>query len=247
MIRDEARLHELYLIAVEEGLIKSKRREQFYFRTVFAGVDFHGARVLDIGGGSGLLSFYAACMGARQVTCLEPEAEGSSLGVGRIFSAIRDRLGFGDRVVCKPVTFQAFESAGERFDVILLHHSINHLDETACIQLLEREEARTAYRRISAKLGSLSETGTKLILFDCSSRNLFALLGIRNPFAPTIEWRKHHPPEVWASLLEEVGFQKDRVAWMSFSRLYLPGRLLLGNRFASYFLTSHFSLTMTKR
>lgn len=37
--------------------------------------------MLDIGGGVGLFSFYAACCGASHVACLKPESEGSSPGM----------------------------------------------------------------------------------------------------------------------------------------------------------------------
>ena len=82
--------------------------------------------------------------------------------------------------------------------------------------------------------------------YCCSRRNFFALVGIRNPVAPDIEWHKHQAPEVWAELLGGAGFSKPRTRWSSFYQLRRPGRSLLGHRLAAYFLQSHFCLTMEK-
>lgn len=70
-----------YALMVQEKLHKNQRRLRLYAETIFNGVDFSGARVLDIGGGGGLYSFYAAVNGAKEVVCLEPESDGSTTGV----------------------------------------------------------------------------------------------------------------------------------------------------------------------
>ena len=197
---------ENYLAAViEEGLYPNKGNLRFHLKTLFRDITIENRRVLDIGGGSGLHSFYAACMGAREVVCLEPETEGSRSGMGAKFRKLGGMLGY-DQVWLEPVTFQAFEPARKQFDIILLHNSINHLDETACINLLSDEASRTIYLNMCSKLGSLASSGAKLIVCDCSKYNFFALLGIKNPFAPTIEWHKHQAPEIWVDLLSQVGF-----------------------------------------
>ena len=231
--------------AVKEGLYPNRGNLQFHLKTLFKNIPLENRRVLDIGGGSGLHSFYAACMGAKEVVCLEPETEGSRSGIGTKFRKLGGILGY-DRVRFEPVTFQAFKPTGKQFDIILLHNSINHLDETACINLLNSEESKTIYLNMFSKLSSLSSSGAKLIVSDCSRYNFFALLGIKNPFAPTIEWHKHQAPEVWVNLLGQVGFVNPRVRWTSFNTLRSPGRALLGNKLLSYFLRSHFCFTMEK-
>ena len=154
-------------------------------------------------------------------------------------------LGY-NHVWFKPVTFQAFDPTGKQFDTILLHNSINHLDETACINLLNDEASQAIYMDIFSKLSSLASSGAKLIVCDCSRYNLFALLRIRNPFAPTIEWHKHQAPEIWVDLLSQVGFVNPKVRWTAFNTLRSPGRILLGNKLLSYFLRSDFRFTMEK-
>ena len=237
---------DLYLnTVVQEGLHLDKGKLRFQMNTLFRGIDFKDKSVLDIGGGFGLYSFYAASRGAKNVVCLEPEAEGSSSGTINKFQRLH-RLLDCNQVQFKPVTLQALEPAAETFDVILLHNSINHLDETACINLLRESKAKSIYRKIFSEIDALSNQGAKLIICDCSRYNFFALLRIRNPFAPTIEWSKHQAPEVWANLLGEAGFVNPKIRWSSFNKLRHWGRVLLGNRLMAYFLTSHFCLTMDK-
>jgi SAM-dependent methyltransferase len=236
----------LYLdTAIRERLFPTKRRLKFYTEALFRGVDLDNKAVLDIGGGEGLLTFYAAARGARRLVCLEPEADGSSAGVLEKIGRLKTVLG-GQNVEFKPITLQAYAPEGEKFDVILLHQSINHLDEPACIGLLQEPRFKAVYRELFGKLFSLSNKGAKVIICDCSRYNLFALLGVRNPFVPTIEWHKHQAPQVWAELLAEVGFVNPRISWRSFNRLGNWGRVLLANKFAAYFLESSFCLRMEK-
>ena len=235
-----------YLSAVtKEGLYPNRGNLQFHLKTLFKNIILENRRVLDIGGGSGLHSFYAACMGAKEVVCLEPETEGSRSGTEAKFRKLSGILGY-DHVKFDPVTFQSFEPAGKQFDIILLHNSINHLDETACINLLNDEASKAIYMDICSKLSSLASNGARLIVCDCSRYNFFALLRIKNPFVPTIEWHKHQAPEVWVDLLSQVGFANPRVRWTSFNTLRSPGKILLGNKLLSYFLRSDFRLTMEK-
>jgi SAM-dependent methyltransferase len=246
MTRESGILDEFYSALLEEHHIRNKNRARFHHTFLFQGLDFNGARVLDIGGGSGVLSFYAASMGARRVVCLEPEAHGSTAGARTAFENMRMRLGLSDQVILEPSSLQSYESHNDTFDLIVLHNSVNHLDEDACVHLLERESARDTYRTLFAKISSLSEAGGTLILCDCSRHNFFARLGMRNPFARSIEWHKHQAPEVWASLLHEAGFHNARIRWTPINRLYTLGQVLTGNRFVSYFTISHFCLSAKK-
>ena len=241
----EPSLENYFSAVIEEGLYPNRGNLQFHLNTLFKDITLENRRVLDIGGGRGLHSFYVACMGAKEVICLEPETKGSRSGTRETFRKLGEILG-QDHVRFEPVTFQAFDPGGKQFDVILLHNSINHLDETACINLLDSEASRAIYLDIFSKLSSLTSDGAKLIVCDCSRYNVFALLRVRNPFAPTIEWHKHQAPEVWADLLSQVGFTNPSIRWTAFNTLRSLGKVLLGNKLLSYFLRSHFHFTMEK-
>lgn len=233
-------------VLIEEKLYSSRKRLALYLDALFDGIDLRGARMLDIGGGSGVFSFSGAARGAKKVVCLEPETEGSSDDMQRAFARVAGRLGWGDRVTLVPKTFQEFDPAGETFDIVLLHDSINHLDEPATIRLLESEESREIYRGLFRRIAALTAPGGTLIACDCSRKNLFPMLGLRNPLMPMIEWHTHQAPETWRALLRDAGFRDGSIRWSSFNRLYALGRVLTANRAAAFLLQSHFRLVMRR-
>jgi len=152
-----------------------------------------------------------------------------------------------DQVKRLSIEIQRFDPGDMKFHIILLHNSINHLDEKACIKVHYDPEAIKTYKQIFQKLSDLSVKGAKLIIADCSKYNFFYLCKLKNPFAPDIEWHKHQPPEYWAKFLQKVGFCNPIIRWRSFDQLRSVGRFLSGNKVISYFLQSHFCLTMEKR
>jgi SAM-dependent methyltransferase len=229
-----------FRLMAEKG--RSPGNLRFHVGFLFDGVDVPGKTVLDVGAGDGTYSFYVASAGAAKVVALEPEGTGSRAGVRQAFARTAARLGL-DHVEFVPATLQEYEARERRFDVLLLNSSINHLDEDACTRLHHDPEAREVYLGLLRKLAGMAAPGAKLVAVDCSRRNLFARLG-RNPIAPTIEWEKHQPPELWAELLGQVGFENPRIRWHSFNTFRSVGRLLLGNRVAAYLTTSVFCLTM---
>ncbi|MBA7549617.1 hypothetical protein ES705_42107 [subsurface metagenome] len=233
---------------VREGYSSSKENARFYLNYLFQDVSFSGRSMLDVGGGPGWLSLYATCMGAKPVICIELELEGSRRGAPSKFKQLSETLSL-DNVNFQSVTFQDFDPGpgNQTFDIILLHNSINHLDEEACINLRRSDNARNRYKSLFQKLSELAGPGTKLIICDCSRYNFFALLRLKNPFAPSIEWHKHQSPKYWSKMLHDFGFVNPQIRWISPSRLRAIGRFLFDNRFASYFLTSHFCLVTDKK
>ena len=229
---------------VRAGLYSNQWNLRHFLEMVFGDVRCEGREVLDIGGGAGLLSFCAVERGASRAVLLEPEAAGFTTGVTQLFHDAAAALALQERVMLRPVTLQEFDPQGESFDLVISHNSINHLDEEACISLGESPGARNTYLDLLHKLKSMLNPGADVIVCDCSRHNLFAHLGVRNPFAPEIEWHKHQSPYFWAELFREAGFEQPVVRWNTFNSLGAPGRLLLGNRIASYFLVSHFRLSM---
>ena len=235
---------------IEENLFKakffsSKEKLRFNLENLFMGIDLIGKRVLDIGSGLGLHSFYAGCKGAGSVICLEPAIAGSSEFAIEKFQMLQDRLGL-KQVTLQTITFQEFKPEGELFDLVLSHYSINHLDESACITLRENKESQKKYKEIAIKLNSIMKSGAIIIVCDCSSQNFYSHLGIKNPFAPTITWHLHHPPQVWVNILASAGFADPKINWTSFGEFRKIGKLLFGYKPISYFLNSHFCLRMKK-
>ncbi len=236
-----------YCSALESaGGRQPRARVRHHLDYLFGGVDFSGRRVLDIGAGDGALGFYAACMGAASVVCVEPEADGSTPGVLGRFERIRDRLPEPERVALAAVPFQEFDSRDQRFDLIFSKDSVNHFDEAACAELHRSDAAVAAYRAIFGKIFGLAEPGATLILTDCSRRNLFGDLGLRNPFYPMVDWRLHQTPRRWARLLADAGFVDAEIRWKTFYKAGGLGRALLGNAAAAYLLQSHFRLALRK-
>jgi SAM-dependent methyltransferase len=229
-------LDKYFLAVIQEGLYSSKGNLAFYLEGLFSDIDFNNKRMLDIGGGNGLFTFYAASRGVKEVVCIEPEAEGSHSGVTNKFRRLQNRLSF-NQVKLEPSTFQSFDPANKKFDVVLLHDSINHLDEESCINLLVDEPSRQKYKTIFSKVYTLSNHKAKLIICDCSCNNLFALLGLRNPFAASIEWHKHQTPEVWVNLLTEVGYINPKIYWPFFNTFRTFGKYFLSTKFVSYFMS----------
>jgi SAM-dependent methyltransferase len=231
---------------IKEDLYPSKGNLLFHLDTIFKGIDFRNKRFLDIGGGYGIHSFYAGCKGAKEVLCIEPEFEGSSSKTIEKYRYLNNILKLKN-VRLETKTIQDFEPSDTKFDIILLHNSINHLNEYACINLLKEDSSKSIYISIFSKISLLSNNGAKIIICDCSRYNFYAMLKIINPFVRTIEWHKHQSPETWISLLKEVGFIKPKIKWTSFNTLRFVGRIFIGNRIMSYFLNSHFCLRMEKQ
>ena len=227
-----------------KGNVGTPRKLGFYLQRLFEGVRFEGARVLDIGAGNGVFSFWMAANGARSVTSIEPELEGSAGGMWGTFDHIKRQMGL-DNVTLERTTLQNFEGGGRSFDVILMHNSINHLDEGACLRLPDADAAET-YRSLFRKCLRLTDRQGTVVIADCSRHNLFGTIGIRNPLAPSIDWRVHQTPRVWRELLEQSGFSVQRLSWTTLSALRYPGVWLLDNPLAAYFLFSHFSMVLRR-
>jgi SAM-dependent methyltransferase len=130
-----------------------------------------------------VFSFYAAAAGAREVLCLEPEGQGGSIGMNEQFHRLQRLTGFHN-VRLEHAMLQTFEPTPASFDVVLLHNSVNHLDE-AMVPLLHRdgaaggEDARDVYRSLFRRVADALVPAGHLVLTDCARDNLFPRLGLR--------------------------------------------------------------------
>ena len=236
-----------YTRAVHEvcSLFKSANLAFYLTEQLFEGISFEDKRVLDIGAGVGTYGLYAAARGARRVDLLEPEMDGTSAGVIDMLHTIKDSLNLDNACHIKE-TFQNFEP-DTKYDIVLSHNSINHFNEKACADLLVNPESRDYYNEIIfRKLSGITETNGRLIIADAGRTNFFGMLGLKSPFARSIEWHIHQDPGTWARLLQPFGFRKQKLRRTSFNTLGPLGKMLTNNLVASFFTQSHFILYFEK-
>ena len=234
--------------AIKGKLYSNKANLKFHLDYLFHNIDIAGKDVLDVGGGKGLLTFYAATKGASSVICLEPESDGSTLGMNKEFNDIKFRVSSSMPVELVPVTLQDYMITVKenQFDIVVMHNSINHLNEEACINLLKDEMSYQTYQEIFSKVYNIMKDGGKLIIADCSNRNFLNDIGLKNILVPTIEWKKHQTPSIWISLLKGVGFKNPQLDWKSPNSFGKVGKVFMANSFISYLTSSNFKFTMEK-
>jgi hypothetical protein len=236
---------EFYEIVASNGYYSTPGRLRFYLEQyLFKDVDITGMSLIDIGGGCGIFAFFAAINGAKDVVVMEPEVEGSSAGMKKGFDDLKALLCSPENISWTGETLQSYDRVGDKFDIVLMHNSINHLDEESCVVLHENANAQVSYQKIFTRLKYISSLGATYIICDCSNRNLFGDIGLRNPMAKSIEWHKHQPPEVWAALLKKEGFSSRHIEWTTPSFLGRVGRSFFGSKVIAYLWSSHFRLTM---
>lgn len=226
--------------------IASLKRTRHRMSFLYDGIDFSGKSVIDIGGGMGLHSLYAAARGAESVLMIEPEGDGGHSSMIANFHSLRDAMGF-DNVELLVGLMQDFDPAGKTYDIVLIQDAINHFDEPACVTLTTDPASRERYEKIFASIAALLKPGGTLIMSDCSSKNFFDAIGLQAPFAKEIEWEKHQPPQVWADVARPQGLELTKVRWSSPTRFGEWGQKLLGSSLAAWFFTSHFVMNLTKR
>lgn len=239
---------DFFNLVCKKGFYSKPRRLKFFLSNqLFAGVDLSGKRILDIGGGNGLFGYFALLRGASEVVIVEPEFDGCTNGMIDQFYELHNLLGSPSRITLVKETIQDLKSYGSTFDIILMTNSINHFDEAACVDLHINSSSKEVYLKIFDIIDQLSNRHASIIMTDCTNKNFFPKIGWTNPLMPTIEWEKHQPPKIWASLLIETGFSVKSIRWSSPNCLGWFGKTLLGNKFANYFTMGHFRLEMERK
>jgi len=230
--------------------LRSRKSLPRYLEWIFDDIDFRDSIVYDIGGGNGLVSFHAAENGAKRVICVEPLQDGSNEQMLLDFADNQTKLVNGERVEFLDDTLQSFvEKIPAKADIIILHNTINHFDEDSCISLTSNNpESRKKYLNIFDDVNSLLKKDGIVLVADASRKSIWNLLNVTNPFAPTIEREVHQQPDIWISMMEDVGFKHRRLRWTPMvAQITGIGALkVFANKFTSVLTLGHFAFTMTK-
>ncbi|QNI75231.1 hypothetical protein [Synechococcus sp. MVIR-18-1] len=231
------RLCDLGLYSSPENLIQ-------HCDYIFSGCNFEGLNILDVGGGSGLLSMWTLLNGASSVTLLEPEFSGSTQGITSKISSLAHELGVYDRLIFYPLTIQdylASDKVNHHFDHVVFANSINHVNEPAVESYYKSNFGSSAYIDLFSSIRKICRSNSNIFISDCSRSNVFKYLPFANPLMPSIEWNKHLNPSEWSNLLLRSGYYAVNVKWFS-PNSYPALRPILGNQILNYFTFSHFSL-----
>jgi len=234
-----------YKYIKDNNLYRKKNLKCYLSEVLFKNIDLKNKVVLDIGAGNGVYSFYALAKGAKKLVCIEPEFEGSRSNYISSLKNFRKFLNRKDDVIIATDTFQNFKS-DMKFDVVLMHYSINHIDEENCITLESSIESQEIYNKYFEKIYNSMKSNGDLIITDVSKYNFFNFIGIKNPFVPTIEWGKHQSPYVWSKYLKKVQFFTKKIQWTAPMKLRKV-HFILNNILFLYLTTSLFRLHMKKK
>ena len=123
------------------------------------------------------------------------------------------------------------------FHISVMHFTINHIGQDILEDILCNNEAYIDYvSRFKTILDRLSSGGI-LIVSDCGSRNIFGQIGLKSPFAPSIDWDLHCAPGVWQQMIEDLGFSNIKTQWTARREFGFLERFFLSINYVLIFLT----------
>jgi hypothetical protein len=230
-------------IASLSGLKRTSGLDWYFKGQIFKGVDLKNKRMLDIGGGNGLASIRSLMQGGlKEATVLDPFDSGSNSDMLEQFQKMKYASGVGDRLKLHIGTLKDLSVKDGIFDIALMHNSVNHINEEMIPLLKFSLKARNTFLEEFKSIRSRIALNGTLIVSDCSNRNFFGDMGIKNPIAPTINWAIHQSPAVWSAIIQSSEFKHARTTWTTRRELGRFGHFILGNKVGAYLTSSHFTL-----
>jgi len=226
--------------------IKHHYRYSFYLEIyIFHGIELKSKTLLDVGGGNGIASFYARY---KDNTCkcivADPLKKGSNEFMEDQFNKLSKLYGKGVKL------HKGYTSSlpkRMKFDLILLHNSINHIGEDIISTVKDVPEHRNEYLKRLKEVLSHGKKGAKIIVADCSNKNFWGDLKLPNIFAPSINWKIHKDPNFWTDMLNELNCKHIKTNWTARRELLYLGKFFLANKVMSYFTDSHFVSVYEKK
>lgn len=229
----------------KKGSLGSINKLKYYLSYLFRNIELKNKKVLDIGSGYGLYTSYIAAGGASLVYSVEPELDG---GTNKMIETIKTLKTQHDlqSIVIEKELFQNL-NINKKFDVILLHNCINHLNEDACESLLSEDDAQEEYLMYFKKLRKLLLPHGRLIITDVERDNFFNQFNLNNPFAPSIEYNKHQNANVWLKIAEKSGMKLIELDYNKFNFFGPVVRNIIPKKIAKYVFGTGFKIVLTTK
>lgn len=219
------------------GLKRSFGYDFYFKKYIFEGFDLSHKKVLDLGGGNGIASFFLSHYSKTcEIFLVDPYKSGSNKLMKNQF------LNFSS--IYKKSNITHYNSLEElpkyiKFDLILLHNSINHIGEDLILNLDNKDKLNEYMDRLYLVLDK-AKVESNIIISDCSNKNFWNDIGVHNFFAPTIQWHLHKEPSFWQNIFYQLGCSHIRTKWTSRREFLSLGKYVFANKFLSYFINSHF-------
>jgi ubiquinone/menaquinone biosynthesis C-methylase UbiE len=230
-------------VASLAGLKRHGGINQYFRNQIFFRVEIKDKKVADIGGGNGLASFWCVLEGGcSEAVIIDTLDAGSNQKMFDQYNKMKHESAITNKIRFFNGSIQELSPSNQLFDVVLMHNSINHISEAMTPKLRVSGEAKDYFRKQFREIYNFLSPSGRFIVADCSRRNFFGDLGIKNPIAPSINWEVHQTPDVWKELIESSGFKHLRTTWTTRREFGALGYSLFGNKLCSYFLASHFCL-----
>jgi SAM-dependent methyltransferase len=220
------------------------RWEQF-----LGGINVRGKRVLDVGCGNGVHSFFLASFGgAQEVVGVDPsEGRGSPTDSHEVFQRRARKLGL-ENVRLIREDFLTIDDELGTFDVIVLISVLHHIHESA-ENAYKDTEIRQQIRTTFDKMFHLLNPGGWVIIQEASRYNVTQItraLGYRGPgYLAGMNWKHKQLPKAWTSIAREAGFNivsQDYYVPFRFRHL----RFFLNNPVLNYLSTSAYIIRAQK-